>query len=633
MTDQPAEPGSPNAIVAAYKSARSSEEELMLQLRRDILEIVRSYRHPWDVLSEVLQNSVDAIKRQAQVAGGKYVGEITVEVLPDQATLIISDNGCGLAAADIGLALAPSGSLKTLGADYGYKGYGLTFACFVSKSIELTTTRDGKRCAVKMDGNSSWLATADATFPETKWLETSVSTTEPAGTTIKLELDCGQYAETIRAVAALDDMFTWAADPRALEYVLRTRTAIGCTQPLLRKSPKPEVLVRARIGDGELFGVEYAYLYPGASAYVASQYVQDVDQFADVLADFHISTESKAFRGLRWDPPSMSVGTQNPIRFDASVLVCGRTGMSKFAEEYNVKGTSVELSTGVHLAIDGLPTGITIEDWEGRGSFDQRFFVLVDAELGLSDQLDSGRKGISGYFRDLIVEEISAQIADKRHGQQNVSLRKLAQNMVDPDPGTQDQVLDIVMRAKERESQSPLDWASEVLLYPPAGENEVIALFAELITRHLLPGYRSVVMSQWTDYDGVFRYAVDLAAGVLHPTNPLGLGEYPRKLLEDGTTHYVWQSKDGLERFVTEFKLHAQDLVASRGQQVGDIELLVAWDADAKYIESKGHTLHKFEPTARRLFGITHELSQDNQNCRCILLKDVLEVLIQQAED
>jgi len=623
-------------ILETYKTKSGTPE----RFRRDVAEIVRSYRHSWDVLGELAQNAVDAIQRHARTADKDYEGQISIEIDSEKFEVVVKDNGCGLSPEQIPVALIPSGSFKRLGKDYGYKGYGLTFVCFSSQRFEIETVHDGTRSRVMMQNNIDWLAdTKRDDVPKMSW-DVAEGYDGMNGTAVRVRLAAGQYEAKFRAIAALDGFFDWAVQLKPLEYVLRTRTAIGCTNSIFGRLERPRVNVRIRVNSKKWFEIPFRYLLPSECEYVKKSYFDDIEEYAKRYADGKLSREVKRFRGIAYTPPAFKVGAYKPFEASSAIVVCGRTGLSKLAEEFGVTESlrdRIKLSTGVHLALHGMPTGITIDDWEGRGSFEQRFFVLVDADLVLSEQLDSGRKGISSYFVTRIVEQVLNHINAKSHGPTNESLRTFSRMMLEPSSSggvSGDLGEDAQTYVRNRKARPRHELEGLAIPYAPVDENEVIALFFDLVGRGLLPGYRVHYLSQYATYDGAFAFKVSLSENVLHPGHPLGLGDAARARFDEGEKQYHWADTKGTSWFVVEFKPAVQDLVTDRKKRIDEVDVLVAWDADEDKLTTElDASFEKVQPSTRRLFGVTHRLSFEGKECDCILLREVIHKLAARKAD
>jgi DNA topoisomerase VI subunit B len=105
------------------------------QIRQSIRDIDDSYNNEWDILAELLQNSVDAI-RETERSRGK----ITIEVDARQESIRIVDDGVGIEPEHLAPLLRPFATKKGDNSrTVGEKGVGLTFAIFASDYFEITT--------------------------------------------------------------------------------------------------------------------------------------------------------------------------------------------------------------------------------------------------------------------------------------------------------------------------------------------------------------------------------------------------------------------------------------------------------------------------------------------------------------
>src|SRR5688572_7520802 len=129
------------------------------QTQARVRAIIRAYRHSWAIYSELIQNSVDAINRRFTInndsdfhlystfrdehpgfnADPAFRGRIQIAIDVQDRSIEIRDNGVGIEADHIEEFLLPEGSDKRLGQEYGFKGFGLTYAAFISTDFYLRT--------------------------------------------------------------------------------------------------------------------------------------------------------------------------------------------------------------------------------------------------------------------------------------------------------------------------------------------------------------------------------------------------------------------------------------------------------------------------------------------------------------
>ena len=107
------------------------------KLKKHIQNICNSYSHPWDILAELAQNSVDAIKLwNLKNKDKSRPHEILIEVNQKSRSIIIKDTGIGIDPKKAPSLLGPDGTDKDEEEDQiGEKGVGLTFALFSSNKF------------------------------------------------------------------------------------------------------------------------------------------------------------------------------------------------------------------------------------------------------------------------------------------------------------------------------------------------------------------------------------------------------------------------------------------------------------------------------------------------------------------
>jgi HSP90 family molecular chaperone len=111
--------------------------------RNHIERIVSSYRHIWDIYTELLQNSADAIIEQF---GEENIdqGLISLSIETNNRKITITDNGIGLEESEIARILVHGESLKRKRnkSKYGFMGFGFTFVAFQSSFLKIESIKN-----------------------------------------------------------------------------------------------------------------------------------------------------------------------------------------------------------------------------------------------------------------------------------------------------------------------------------------------------------------------------------------------------------------------------------------------------------------------------------------------------------
>jgi molecular chaperone HtpG len=134
------------------------------QIRHQIRGILDSYSHEWDILAELAQNAIDAI-RQSNVEKGR------IELVFDAAAQRISmkDNGIGVNPQEIQKLLRPFGTDKAGKPNQiGEKGVGLKFVIFSSSKFSLETSGENGSCSAQIVDAAAWV---NSTSPDSLSLD------------------------------------------------------------------------------------------------------------------------------------------------------------------------------------------------------------------------------------------------------------------------------------------------------------------------------------------------------------------------------------------------------------------------------------------------------------------------------
>jgi hypothetical protein len=167
----------------------------------------------------------------------------------------------------------------------------------------------------------------------------------------------------------------------------------------------------------------------------------------------------------------------------------------------------------------------------------------------------------------------------------------------------------------------------------PLVEQDVVALFNQMLSSGLVRGIQLIASSQYNQYDGLYRVRMDppFAKYIYGPDNPLGIEEdvFP------GEDPLVTKTK------VLEYKYTLNGLVEelqSGVKDVNDIGLAVAWEMGDKWREMFDVTSLLDEDTShhRQVHGTTHSFTHSVSGAHAfeaVILHDLVRYLADPAAE
>ena len=178
-------------------------------IRKSIRGIDDSYNNFWDIIAELVQNSVDAINKTEEKKG-----KIKIIINSIKRSIQVIDTGIGIERDKIPILLTPFSTDKENDREtIGEKGVGLKFVLFESDNfIMKTTTGNSKqKFVVKIPGAKTW---KNSTSEEDFCLNLSSE-------------DKCDFRGTDVYVDGIENQQLFELGFEALKYVIRTKTAIG----------------------------------------------------------------------------------------------------------------------------------------------------------------------------------------------------------------------------------------------------------------------------------------------------------------------------------------------------------------------------------------------------------------------
>jgi len=158
--------------------------------KREVQNILKSYTGTFDLFSELLQNSLDAVQARQRQGTVGYEPHIRVYVdIPDRKVSII-DNGIGMDEGQLKYCLRPSVSFKKQAELRGHKGVGATFLAYGFSFIKLQSKQNNTGIAVILRQGRQWAEDNSGTIPRPKLAETDFAvselTNDQSGTSVEI---------------------------------------------------------------------------------------------------------------------------------------------------------------------------------------------------------------------------------------------------------------------------------------------------------------------------------------------------------------------------------------------------------------------------------------------------------------
>lgn len=542
-------------------------------LQREIRNIVDSYSHPWDILAELCQNSVDAIKKwEKENPDIDKKHEITIEINQKERSIRIIDNGVGFDPEKVASLLAPNETDKDEDDLIGEKGVGLTFVIFSSNGFSLDTKSVKGSYSCKIRNADNWVKRSsikEEDIPKIDNPEVSSKKNKPEDTYTDIKI------EDVQTIDEGLDIFELTLT--RIEYLLRTKTAIGYTGRKFNKGNlEISVILKVVTPDGkesEPKNIPFEYWFP--EEFFSKRDIVDLDDFLNKAAT--LSDRQKAMK--LYNKCMRIKGSETMSGRDYRYycfFVPTRDTWKDISEKYVLLNKSfsdndkddiyMDVKPGIFVSTKGMPTGIELTPPERTGaSYLPNLFILIEND---SFKFDIGRKSIPGRSQPSI-----KNIAKKKYNEFSKWKLWIAK---DKTPDIKQPEVSQLQRENEFDEINiypNLNFDDiSYIKYPMMQEAAVVAIFHELIGAGLLKGYHGLAEGYKKNYDFWGKYKI--------PTDKIG------------KKHQEQIKSDSFERnIVLEFKYDASgiidDVVENRKYFI-DMDLLVCWDINhEKFAENK----------------------------------------------
>lgn len=620
---------------------RSVDQIVIEAQKRDIVNILRSYTGTLDVLNEAIQNALDAVELKSR-AEASYTPRITIEIDTEKSHIRIIDNGIGMTSEQIKYFLRPSYSFKVDQRLRGHKGVGATFLAYGYTAFVVQTRHADGEVAVSLSGGRQWAESTTNNIPRPTFSELKFCVPElngeDSGTSV--EISIGQHRDERPNLSWLN-----ITDPEVWLKVLRIRTPLG---GVYIKSggikPNYRIVVIGALGRKEVESSadDAEFMYP--HYFRACQRNADVNDISKKVTEMSLTKAQMASKlpaNLRNLDCIWNVWGKDEIlsqegaffddlsdeqralivRHDVHIYGCfvrSRTVWETFQkDETGIRTQFRVIQGGLQLASDHMIQGelFTIPLTTAAG-YQANAFIIVHFTNGNPDM---GRKVFQPELKEL-ADVLSRRVVSE--------LRKY-QSLLKPDsgssPSSPSKELD-EWRDDQRDwaKINPLhlriDGKAVALMSLPREEQDVIALFHELVGMGFIKGLFFYGTGYNSRYDGLFFYKY--SDDHVFDSKKCFFGVDPSHANRESGA-LVLEYKYSMDGLIRDFD--------KEEKSVREINFLVCWDIGSEY--RRGFEVASLlvgqEGGTRDYFGSTHSVFMGSGRSMKIMevvcLKDLIE--------
>lgn len=610
--------------------------------KRVVLNILKSYTSYYDAFSEMLQNALDAIDSRHRSAPNGWSPTIWITVDIASRSVRVVDNGVGMDLEQFLYCFRPNVSFKSRRESRGHKGVGATFLAYGYSLITLHTKQGGQTWSARMRNGRHWAEdqagrydrpTLEAVAFDVPELESCES-----GTAVEIVIGDGQRPN-----------LPWLGANQADQWmqVLRARTPLG---GIYLKSPEKQTKTKVHLtlvdaGGNKTYTTldNPEYIFPHEIPFL-----QRVKSIREI---------QKALSALPGDPQEqMRRMPEQFKRLDAVYEVWDKEDILKegspfskdvldeakqLIERHNVVVYACFVATAktwtkwrdevlmVNKAADVLRGGLNIaSDHMVQG---ERLVIPLTSAIGYQANThvvvhftdgnpDMGRKVFQPELKGL-AEELSKKVVDvfKRY----ISLMR--EDAGNPIQSASRELQDWLAAQERWRAQHPLEFQSDrgplAFVSDPQSEQDVIALFHELIGLQVIRGYSIYATSEHLRYDSLcFTEYPEAEFAFDYEKNPLGVALPHIGLGPSGAM--ILEYKHNMDGLVADF---AKEIKYAR-----DVKLCVCWELGTAYEEQYAveSLLIGQNGSDRVFFGATHKIYKDRTpEFEVVCLRDLMSFL------
>jgi len=619
-------------------------------LKREIDNILSSYVGWYDPFCELIQNALDAVEARyisEQSAGTQaaYVPTIRIRIDLDQNSLTVTDNGIGLDKDKFEQFLAPNFSFKS-GKTRGHKGVGATYVAYGFNYMRVSTKTPGFSASGRIIGARQWLKNHTTggnpkVEPDDSPLADETFESFDRGVSITVRFDDASHPRRLDWIKA-DTAESW-------HKILSIKTGLGSIVADNAKNVGIAVISKEVETTFEAMGTSYLWLHKTSAKSASIKTLADAskalfekygegrkmpDKYRnlDFVYETWTASEIGKLLGNQLDDDEVTIiATYSPT---VSVEYGYTTKLwQNFNDSLGLRGGGYRvLHTGIQLAANNMPQGETmlvpLKRYTGRQN---QVHFLIHFE---NYTPDLGRKGFHRELSDF-AKSVAQKLLESQIAKLNKCMR--ANSGASPDLARELAIGAWKNEMLGHESNRPLKLTSKHFFIPiervsitsaPTREQDVIALFHQLIAGGVIRGLNIMSTNERFIYDGLFKIAFDLKPDIYlyeQHENPLGVSQEVVDLLSGTTTPpRVLEYKFSLDGLIEDFDSHTKN--------IKDIDLCIAWETGRTYPERYGMTslLLPENVDQRQYHGVTHilyDIETGAKHCELIILSELIQYL------
>jgi hypothetical protein len=356
------------------------------QVRKSIKDIDDSYNNDWDILAELTQNSVDAIR-----LSGRMDGKIELHIDSQNKAIYITDNGIGIEPTKLPELLAPFATDKEDDElSIGEKGVGLTFVLFSCNEFYIKSGHKSGTSEGKVIDAYAWKKSSDSKNLPLNYSELKENF---SGTEIHVK----KIAES--------NIFQLSFNQ--LVFILRTRTSLGNTNIIWDKDINLGITIKYTNQDGDTSIKEIPFKYWLPTDNLDKSAKINVDEFYEYIKtdrtdqDKRVKLKDKiVYKTKIFDHNGRSIKcyacfvpkrkTFDNLTTHFDIATAEQLSNDEWLDKFNY----TTFNSGIYTSVKGMPTGVTVDHpvTGAAGAWPQIYILFEDRYL----KFDIGRKSIHG---------------------------------------------------------------------------------------------------------------------------------------------------------------------------------------------------------------------------------------------